>query len=246
MGTVWTYVCRQVPTGLPLEPLKERLGQIAYQYDVTFSDWSDDSELRQIEKAGLTHESHPSTLFMKGLQYAQEAYERTGGAFDITVGAVLWKVKSRAVGMNHLKISGEKFYFDQDPVRLTFGGIVKGMATGEMLFLLQQSGLRECTLNAGGGNGVISDEQGVRFYSRSRIFQKTTKGEVQHIFSTGSAPLTTLRESAELECQSPSIKFSELQRWGALSDAFSKAVILRDDWIPPENCKIGRAAPVKP
>jgi thiamine biosynthesis lipoprotein ApbE len=99
IGSVFEFHWKDSPnTSLVADEFKENLAQTIRKYDETFSDWSEDSELRQLEKAGLTHKQKASQLFLKGLWLSRKFYKETGGLFDVTVGAVYWKELERPVG----------------------------------------------------------------------------------------------------------------------------------------------------
>ncbi len=237
MGTKWHVSMSGVPAKRDFVLLKDKLVSFALHYEMVFSDWSEESELRRLEKAGLSKTQSPSELFFEGLLLAQEAYGETGGVFDITVGAVQWKALPEAVGLASLQTNTEKktFRFEKDPRRLTFNGLVKGMALGEMASYLISENVRMFTIDAGGGNLVerLSDGS-LRFVSRSRVYRAGTEGE-RHVWHPRDARYA--RESSEISCRVDDKSRSVLIRWGALNDAFSTARLVSVDWQLPPICE---------
>ena len=237
MGTKWNVSLSGLQRPRDFPNLRDKLVSFALYYDMTFSAWTDDSELRKLEKAGLDKTQSPSELFFEGLSLAQEAFSETGGVFDITVGAIEWKALPAAVGLSHLQTDPTKktFRFDRDPKRLTFDGLAKGMALGEMASYLIEQGVRAFVIDAGGGNLVERSSAGeLRFISRSRIFKAGSNGD-RHIWNPLDARY--IKEKTEVVCTVDSLKRPELVRWGALSDAFSKATLLSSDWHLPPICE---------
>jgi hypothetical protein len=237
MGARWTVAMSGVPTRRDFTVLKDKLASFALHYEMVFSDWSEDSELRRLEKSGLTQTQAPSELFFEGLLLAQEAFGETAGVFDVTVGAIHWKAADTAVGLQtlHTNVQKKTFRFEKDPRRLSFGGLVKGMALGDMASYLIAEGVRGFSINAGGGNLVERLSSGqLRFVSRSRIYKAGTDGD-RHIWHPKDARY--VQERAEVICSVEERSRSQLIRWGGLSDAFSTARLLSHEFQLPPICE---------
>jgi len=237
MGTKWTVSMSGVPGRRDFTVLKDKLLSFALHYDMTFSAWSEESELRRLEKAGLEKTQSPSELFFEGLMLSQEAFGATDGVFDITVGAIQWKALPAAVGLSELEVDPRKktFRFARDPRRLSFDGIVKGMALGEMATYLLEQNVKSFVIDAGGGNLVERLSSGeLRFVSRSRVY-KAGSDEDRHIWHPKDARY--VQEKSEVVCTVEEMRRSTLLRWGALSDAFSTARLLSRDWQLPPICE---------
>ncbi|MEO5668822.1 MAG: FAD:protein FMN transferase [Bdellovibrionota bacterium] len=237
MGSKWTVAMSGVPSRGDFAVLKDKLISFALYYEMTFSSWSEESELRRLERDGLDKTQSPSELFFEGLRLSQEAFGYTGGVFDITVGAIEFKALPAAVGLSSLEVDPEKktFRFKRDPKRLTFDGIVKGMALGEMASYLIEQNVKGFVIDAGGGNLVERTTAGqLSFVSRSRIY-KAGSNEDRHIWNPRDARY--VKEKSEVVCKVDETKRSMLVRWGGLSDAFSKATLLSSDWQLPPICE---------
>jgi thiamine biosynthesis lipoprotein ApbE len=237
MGTKWTVAMSGVPSKADFVTLKDKITSFALHYEMTFSAWNDESELRRLERAGLDKTQSPSELFFEGLLLAQEAFGETGGVFDITVGAIQWKALPQAVGLSRLETNEEKktFRFKRDPKRLTFDGMVKGMVLGEMASYLIEQGVKSFLIDGGGGNLVERTSTGeLRFVSRSRVY-KAGSNEDRHIWNPRDARY--VKEKVEIVCKVEETDRPTLIRWGALSDAFSTARLLTTDFQLPPICE---------
>jgi thiamine biosynthesis lipoprotein ApbE len=127
------------------------------EIDQSLSDWSQSSELRRHEREGLGRFQSASQLFIKMLMLSEEASKLTSGLFDITVGDSLWLGKTQTKGtLNNLQIRNQQFRFVRPPSRLTFGGIAKGYAVGEVFSDLKRAGFAVERVDGGGGNAVVT------------------------------------------------------------------------------------------
>lgn len=240
MGTYWSIDLAEEGVSFSREYLSQKIIGLVDLYDKTFSDWREESELRILENKNLGHYQKPSELFLRGLEYSKLGYEKSKGEFDITVGAVLWKKRKEKVGFENLILDKPGFRFKIDPQRLTFGGIVKGMAVGALSSWLYSQNIKNFRINAGDGNlsfsgknfkeGWIEEQQTgpielseIIFLSRSNLYQK---GRI-HIIGKQRGP-----DSVKIACRSPQKSFKEWEKLGALSDVYSKSLILNPtlDW----------------
>ncbi len=241
MGTRWNFSTTGVSPE-KFQNLKAKLTALALLYEETFSDWSESSELRKLEKSGLGNKQVPSALFWDGLLLAKDAYLLSHEKFDITIGDVQWKLRKFPYGLKHLKVDTKEksFSFSKPVKRLTFGGIAKGMALGDMAEMLLRSGIQEFRIDAGGGNIVEANRNGeLKFVSKSRIFASGSASEI-HIFDPNSkmSLRKNLDEQIELHCSGAEFSRGALMRLGALSDALSTALLL-DKTIPMlAHCKL--------
>lgn len=210
-------------------------------HEKTFSDWSEDSELRMLEKRGLDQWQQIGPLFSLGLTFSQQAYERTNGAFDISVGDRQWLGALRSKGMGGLErrnVEGrEEFRFANGVERLTFGGIAKGMALGDIAHFLKSEDIEDFSVDAGGGNIVQASSKNVVFLSRSRVAKSGSSSEA-HVLSPKGSKLE-LNKSVEISCTLKWGDRPEMLRWGALIDAYSTALLVDQgrNWELPKECQ---------
>ncbi|MFI5389978.1 MAG: FAD:protein FMN transferase [Bacteriovoracales bacterium] len=239
MGTYWSIDLSDPGVSFPREYLSQKIIGLVDLYDKTFSDWREDSELKALEK-NLTQFQKPTDLFIKGLEYSKLGYDKSNGEFDITVGAILWNEKKEKVGFDKLELNGNKFRFKEDPKRLTFGGIAKGMAVGALSTWLYKNNIKNFRVNAGDGNLSFigknfkeawieekqtgpTNPQEIIFLSRSNIKQN---GRVHIIGIKRGA------DSVKISCRSKAKDLLDWEKIGALSDAYSTALVLESnlDW----------------
>lgn len=252
MGARWQISVQNMPKSVDFSEIKTKVMALALLYENTFSGWSDDSELRRLEKNGLHKKQIPSTLFWAGLELSQMAYMKTNKNFDITVGDRLWKVRDKVLGQTHLRMEelDQSFYFTAPVKRLTFGGIAKGMALGDMAELLLRSGIKSFRIDAGGGNivesalqeagkksgkNISADEWGVKFTSKSRGMKAGSRDEF-HIFDPKDAKVKVDR-SIVITCETKDLSRKALRELGALSDALSTALLLDPELKLPLSCR---------
>ncbi len=146
------------------------------QLNDMMSDYDADSELSRLSRAsGQGREVPVSDDLWRVLQRAQELAERSGGAFDVTVGPLvnLWRKARRehkmpdairlaqarqAVGYRHVRLNAQRQTVEllAPDMRLDLGGIAKGYAVDEALKVLRGLGIRRA-LVAGGGDMAVGD-----------------------------------------------------------------------------------------
>jgi thiamine biosynthesis lipoprotein len=270
MGTVWTfeYTPKAELSLADSAEIEEGVREIVYRYDMTFSDWTEDSELRQLEREGLRNWQRPSPLFLQGLRYSQEFWKETQGAFDITIGAYQWKEKTRPVKLSALEIRGERFRFKTDPKRLTFGGIAKGMAVGAAVTEILAREVRNFRVDAGGGNlalagfvdgksepwpeaklhGLADGSVWHVSRSRSRRYQETGDDFDLSAKRGESAPATQhifdpaapgrRIDRQDVVVCQAGFSIEEQERMGAQADVYSKALLIRPKLRLPKGCAV--------
>jgi FAD:protein FMN transferase len=143
--------------------------------DETLSDYKPDSELNRVAAAAVATPVKGSRDLIRVLVASQELAEATGGAFDVTQGAVirLWR-EARASGRLpgdealrdassrsgyrklHVDASAGTVRMDTPQVRLDVGAIGKGYAASEALAVLTARGVRSA-LVAVSGDLAFSD-----------------------------------------------------------------------------------------
>ncbi|MDX1637783.1 MAG: FAD:protein FMN transferase [Balneolaceae bacterium] len=142
------------------------------------SDYKPDSELnRLVRTAGKDTAVRVSNHLFRVLDHARTVSEKTGGAFDVTVGpyVTLWRAMNRQpdpslpsrdslkkvgerVGYRHLKLNhaDQTVTLATGDMQLDLGGIAKGYAVDQALNVLRQHGI-EAALVDGGGDISLGD-----------------------------------------------------------------------------------------
>ncbi|MDQ3625235.1 MAG: FAD:protein FMN transferase [Verrucomicrobiota bacterium] len=134
------------------------------------SDYDPDSELSRLARTSGQGKIVPvSSILWTVLERGQALAERTGGAFDLTVGPLVnvWRrarrkgelpapellAETRArIGYRHVRLhpSAKSVELLEPEMRLDPGGIAKGLAVDEALAVLEQRGLTRALVAASG------------------------------------------------------------------------------------------------
>ena len=164
------YARNQSTADSAAEAAFERIKQL----NAIMSDYDPESELSKLSHAsGQGREIHVSDDLWLVLQRAQSLAQRSGGAFDITVGpcVVLWRKARReqkmpdpqrlaqarqAVGYKHIQLNRRHHTvrFVVPDMRLDLGGIAKGYAVDEALKVLTKRRITRALVEGGGDVGV--------------------------------------------------------------------------------------------
>jgi thiamine biosynthesis lipoprotein len=149
--------------------------RIAQLNDI-LSDYDSDSELSRLSQSSGQGKVTPiSNDLWRVMERAQSLSQRSGGAFDVTVGPCvnLWRKARRdkklpnperlaearkAVGYQHVRLDARRRTAELlvPDMRLDLGGIAKGYAVDEAMKILQQHGISRA-LVSGGGDLAASD-----------------------------------------------------------------------------------------
>jgi thiamine biosynthesis lipoprotein len=150
------------------------------QLNSIMSDYEADSELSKLSRtSGQGQEVPVSDDLWFVLKRAQELAERSGGAFDVTVGpcVVLWRRARRqhqlpdparlaqarqAVGYQHVRLNPRRHAVQLlvPNMRLDLGGIAKGYAVDQALKALRRQGINRALVEGGGDVGVSDPPPG--------------------------------------------------------------------------------------
>ncbi|MCG3118875.1 MAG: FAD:protein FMN transferase [bacterium] len=142
--------------------------------DSLFSAYRNDSEVALINREVAT----PNGVMLSSavdsvLHVAQWAAQISHGAFDVTVAPILrlWgfgtdslklpspeQIVARLplVGYHHLLLSARRINFRQPHMAIDLGGVAKGYVVDRGLEILQQAGIRDVMITAGGDLRVIT------------------------------------------------------------------------------------------
>ncbi|MEM9494030.1 MAG: FAD:protein FMN transferase, partial [Myxococcota bacterium] len=149
--------------------------------DNLMTTWRDDSQVSQINAAAGSKAVKVSDEIITVIAKAQEVARRSGGAFDITVGAYrgLWKfdddkdgtIPTDAAVRQRLPLIGYKnlvldkrrktVKLRKPGMRITLGGIAKGYAVDRSVKLLYERGFVDFLVQAG-GDLYVSGQRGER------------------------------------------------------------------------------------
>jgi FAD:protein FMN transferase len=143
--------------------------------DATLSDYNPDSELSRLPQAATGRPVPVSRDLFEVLDRSRRIYERSNGAFDVTIAPVgrLWRRSRRdrklpdperlaearqLVGSDKMTLdtTARTVEFKKPGMKLDAGGIAKGYASQAALDLLKAAGIRRA-LVGGAGDIVVGD-----------------------------------------------------------------------------------------
>ncbi|WP_435010983.1 FAD:protein FMN transferase [Tundrisphaera lichenicola] len=173
MGTAFTILLYTDDEATARRASRAAFDRIA-ELDRTLTDYNPESELMRLcARAGGPPVAVSRDLF-DVLERSKDLYERSGGAFDVTVAPVvrLWRrarrdrtlpapeliAKARAlVGADAILLDREArtVQLTRPGMKLDVGGIAKGYASGEAIRVLGELGIKSA-LVAGSGDIVVS------------------------------------------------------------------------------------------
>ncbi len=145
------------------------------QLEQIMSDYREDSELNFVCRNACLEPQRVSTELFYVLERAQHLSELSGGAFDITIGSVVWLWRAarrdkhlpspeaiaaaeKAVGYRSIVLdpSSQTVFLKRRDMRLDLGAIGKGYAADEALAVIRSRGLSRAMV-AGGGDIALGD-----------------------------------------------------------------------------------------
>lgn len=164
-GTTWTIKY----TGAPRERLYEQVVALLLQFDLVFSLWLPDSEIRRFNADPQRIETPVSARLAAALRHALALAAATDGAFDPTLRpllhlrgfgaepldraplpAELEDARAR-VGHRLLRVGADDVVVRERPgVQIDLDGIAQGIAVDELAALLQAAGLGAFMVELGG------------------------------------------------------------------------------------------------
>ena len=162
-GTTWMVKAAGVsPDVIP------KIEAVLQQVDRQMSTWKPDSELSKLNANPATEAVQLSQPFARVMAEAINISDRSGGAFDVTLGPVInaWGfgpdgvvsepaddvlVAARArTGTDKLHLEGDSLRRDQGDLFIDLSAIAKGFAVDEVAHLLDAEGLTDHMVEIGG------------------------------------------------------------------------------------------------
>jgi len=163
--------------------------------DSAMSPYKQDSELSIVNNKASIHPVKISTELFNLVQKSIGISKLSNGAFDITFSSVgqfydyrkkikpskdeiatnLQKINYKNIKLNH---KDKTIYFTQKGTRIDLGGIAKGHAVDNSIKILQQNGITQAMVSAGGDTRIIGDKGGRPWYVGIRHPRKKGKSAV--------------------------------------------------------------------
>jgi len=174
--TVWFWTDKEADAAKTAESVFKEMRRL----DAELTTWTDTSEVSKINKAaGTGRPVAVSAETFEIIERAQDVAKKSGGVFDISVGAFkgMWKfdedmdgslpdpkdVKKRLalVGYKDIVIDKKKktVLLKKKGMSITLGGIAKGYAVDKVVALIKKAGFNDFMVQAG-GDMYISGKKG--------------------------------------------------------------------------------------
>jgi thiamine biosynthesis lipoprotein len=150
-ATGWSVIAAPGPD---LAACRPELEAVCAEVDSQMSPWRADSEIARLNAAGAgTVRVSPDTARVAGAALALA--ERSGGAFDPTVGPLVARwgfgpILTGAVGRQALGVEGDRITKAEPGATLDLCGIAKGHALDRMAGALAQAGTASALIDLGG------------------------------------------------------------------------------------------------
>jgi thiamine biosynthesis lipoprotein len=173
--TVWFWTDKEADAAKAAESLFKEMKRI----DATMTTWTETSEVSKVNAAAGKKPVAVSAETFEVIERAQDIAKKSGGVFDISVGAFkgMWKfdedmdgtlpdpkdVKKRLalIGYKDIVLDKKKktVFLKRKGMSITLGGIAKGYAVDKGAALLRAAGFNDFMLQAG-GDMYVSGKKG--------------------------------------------------------------------------------------
>ena len=143
--------------------------------DALMSSYQGSSELSYINDNAAVAAIEISAEMMLLIKESIRFSELSQGAFDITYASIGYAYDYRkrqkpsdqsitqklpAIDYHHIVINGNKIQFNNRAVRIDLGGIAKGYAVDRAAAVIEQCGISQAMVSAGGDSRIIGDRDG--------------------------------------------------------------------------------------
>ncbi len=173
--TVWFWTDKEADAAKAAETVFKEMKRL----DTVMTTWIPTSEVSKVNAAAGKKPVAVSAETFEVIERAQDIAKKSGGIFDISVGAFkgMWKfdedmdgtlpdpadVKKRLalIGYKHIVLNKKKktVFINKKGMSITLGGIAKGYAVDKCVALLKKAGFNDFMLQAG-GDMYISGKKG--------------------------------------------------------------------------------------
>jgi len=173
--TVWFWTDKEVDAAKAAESIFKEMKRL----DAQMTTWTPDSEVSKVNAAAGKKPVAVSSETFDVIERAQGVAKKSGGVFDISVGAFkgLWRfdedmngslpdpkdVKARLalIGYKDIVLDKKKktVFLKRKGMSITLGGIAKGYAVDKCVALLKKAGFNDFMVQAG-GDMYISGKKG--------------------------------------------------------------------------------------
>ncbi|MFC3613406.1 FAD:protein FMN transferase [Lutimaribacter marinistellae] len=170
MGTTYNVIA--IGTGLDEDALADAVADRLQQVNATMSNWDPDSEVSRFSTTDSTAPQNISAEFAEVMQVAGEVHEKSGGAFDVTLGPLieLWGFGPREPGdpvpsdaeiaaalaevgqarLIELDAQGGTLTKSEPGVGINLSAIAKGYGIDAVAGILRDAGVEDYMVEIGG------------------------------------------------------------------------------------------------
>jgi thiamine biosynthesis lipoprotein len=159
------------------EQCKTAVFKEMHRIDALMSPYKQDSQLARINREASQQAVKISPELFQLIEQSRKISELSNGAFDITFASVghLYNYRERvkpseneikdklsAIDYRHIVLNSKEqtIRFNSPGVRIDLGGIAKGYAVDNGIRILQQCGVKNGLVSAGGDSRIIGDKRG--------------------------------------------------------------------------------------
>ncbi|MCW8986104.1 MAG: FAD:protein FMN transferase, partial [Gammaproteobacteria bacterium] len=173
----------------------QRVFDEMHRIDRLMSPYKQNSEVSLINANASNHPLKISSELFELIKKSINISKLSNGAFDITFASVGYmydyrkkqqptkeEISKRLKSINYQNIkldsSMQSIFFTQANTRIDLGGIAKGHAVDNAIKLLQQHGIKQAMISAGGDTRIIGDKNGRPWYVGIRHPRNKNKSAV--------------------------------------------------------------------
>ena len=203
-GTYWQLVSTEYISDSLIKSIKDELSRI----DLIASNYKDNSELSNINKAPINQKILISSDMYSLLSFAESLFKITDGFYDITLGSLVIKKgfgPDYAMADNTLPVSLKRFklisnntVIKNDNFQFDLSSIAKGYAADKIAQLLTESNKKNFLLDIGGEVITNGSKHGVPWLIG---IQDPSSIQNQSIFEISSSDFLAIATSGEYRNQ---------------------------------------------
>jgi len=146
-----------------------------HRIDLLMSVYKPDSEISRVNSSAAEHAIKVSEELFELIKKADKFSKISQGAFDISFASIGYhydyrkqqrpeqktiQKKLHTINYNNLILDNQSIKFSKEGMRIDLGGIAKGHAVDQAIEILQQCGIKQALVSAGGDSRILGNRQG--------------------------------------------------------------------------------------
>jgi len=197
--TVWFWTDKEADAAKAVESVFKEMKRL----DAEMTTWTDTSEVSKVNAAAGKKPVPVSAETYEVIERAQDISKKSGGVFDISVGAFkgLWRfdedmngslpdpkdVKARLalIGYKDIVLDKKKktVFLKRKGMSITLGGIAKGYAVDKCVAILKKAGFNDFMLQAGGDMYIAGRTAGRKESEQWQVGIRDPRGKDGELFA---------------------------------------------------------------